>query len=81
MSLRTAILHCLSLAPTTGVPEFALKIEVRLRLKRMPGETEWATEITVLADKGWVLRDTDPVTDDPHLTITEAGMKAFKRTA
>ena len=80
MNLRTAILHGLSLAGQKGIPEFALKIEARLRLGRTPGETEWAGEVTHLVEKGWVDRDTDPITDDPHLILTDAGKKAFNPT-
>jgi hypothetical protein len=80
MNLRTVILHSLSLAFDRGVPEFALKIEARLRLGRAPGEAEWATEIQHLADRGWVGKDVDPITDDLHLTLTEAGKKAFNST-
>ena len=80
MNLRTAILHSLSLAGTKGVPEFALKIEARLRLGRTPGETEWAGEVQHLVEKGWAEKDVDPITDDPHLIITDAGKKAFNQT-
>jgi hypothetical protein len=79
MNLRTAILHGLNVAGPKGIPEFALKIEARLRLGRTPGETEWASEITHLEERGWVARDVDPITDDPHLTITDAGKKAFNQ--
>lgn len=79
MTLRVAILHSLSLASEKGVPEFALKIEARLRTGRTPGETDWAAEVTTLVERGWVTRTTDQLTDDTGLVITAAGKKALNQ--
>lgn len=81
MSLRAAILHCLSLAPDKGVPEFALKIEARLRLRRPLGETEWTMEVTTLVERGHIVRTTDALTDDPGLLLTTSGRAAINQTA
>lgn len=78
MNLRLAILSSLNKASGRAVPEYVLKLEARVRLGRHPGEQEWDEEVATQADRGWITRAADPVTDDPTLSITEAGKKAAK---
>ncbi len=78
MSLRLAILSALNKSAGRPVPEYVLKLEVRVRLGRHPGEQEWDEEVVTQAERGWVTRGADAVTDDPTLKITEAGKAAAK---
>ena len=78
MNLRLSILSALNKAGGRPVPEYVLKLEVRVRIGRHPGEQEWDEEVATQLDRGWLQRDKDEVTDDPRLRITEAGKKATK---
>ncbi len=78
MNLRLSILSALNKAGGRAVPEYVLKLEVRLRIGRHPGEQEWDEEVVTQVERGWLERGKDEVTDDPTLRITEAGKKAAK---
>ncbi len=78
MSLRLSILACLNKSGGRHVAEYVLKLEVRVRIGRHPGEQEWDEEVATQVDRGWLERGKDDVTDDPTLRITEAGKKAAK---
>jgi hypothetical protein len=78
MNLRLSILSALNKSAGRAVAEYVLKLEVRVRMGRHPGEQEWDEEMATQAERGWIERGKDAVTDDPTVRITEAGKQAAK---
>ncbi len=75
MTLSRHILAILARIEPHGLTAPTLRDELRVKMGRLPGETDVADTLFRLGQQGYVARERDDLTDDERWAITREGLK------
>jgi len=71
--MTTKILTIIGLCGAAGIPEAAIKIELRVRFSIRAGEMEFDDALQRLRAGGYARAEEDPLTDDRRWFVTSHG--------